>query len=177
MPSDDEKETIKKLSKSLHEAKREHKRVNHDLETLFESYQERGDTVQFRTKVASIVDSRSNYNVNTFIISRDSTEVELNRYHTVEMHSETEAEKLASFLEDFGDEYVGGDKLRNLELPSDLDEFRAGYEDLKQRSDDLSASIDEDMEALNDAVYETYGIEEYQDDIEEYLDSFLTVIQ
>lgn len=177
VPSDEEKETIKELSKSLHEAKREHKRVNYDLETLFESYQERGDTVQFRTKVASIVESRSNYNINTFTISRDGAEVELNRYHTVEMHSEAEAEKLASFLEDFGDDYVGGDELRNLELPSDLDEFRAEYEDLKQRSDDLSASIDEDMAELNDEVYEMYGIEEYRDDIEEYLDSFLTVIQ
>lgn len=75
------------------------------------------------------------------------------RSHTIEMHSESEAEKLASFLEDFGDEYTGGDKLRNLELPSDLDEFRDEHSDLKERADSLSAEINENMEELNDSVY------------------------
>jgi len=177
VPNDDEKEAIKSLSKSLHEAKREHKHLNHELETLFQTYQKRGDTIRFRTKVASIVDSRDNYNINTFSISRDGTKIDLNRYHTVEMHSVDEAEKLASFLEDFGDQYIGGDKLRNLELPSNLDEFRTEYEDLKDRAENLSSEIDADLAVLNDKVYELYEIEEYRDEIEEYLESFLTVIQ
>jgi len=155
----------------------EHKHLNHELETLFQTYQKRGDTIRFRTKVASIVDSRDNYNINTFSISRDGTKIDLNRYHTVEMHSVDEAEKLASFLEDFGDQYIGGDKLRNLELPSNLDEFRTEYEDLKDRAENLSSEIDADLAVLNDKVYELYEIEEYRDEIEEYLESFLTVIQ
>jgi len=151
--------------------------LSHELETLFETYQERGDTIRFRTKISSIVETRENYNINTFTITRDGTEIELNRYHTVEMHSEDEAEKLASFLEDFGDEYIGGDKLRNLELPTDLDEFRDEHDDLKDRVENLSSEMDADLAALNDKVYELYEIEEYRDDIEEYLESFLTVIQ
>lgn len=177
VPSDDEKETIKSLSKSLHEAKRKHKRLSHELETLFETYQERGDTIRFRTKISSVVETQEKYNINTFSITRDGTQIKLNRYHTVEMYSEDEAEKLASFLEDFGDEYIGGDKLRNLELPTDLGEFRDKHDDLKNRVEDLSSEMDADLEGLNDTVYELYGIEEYRDDIESYLESFLTVIQ
>lgn len=177
VPSDDEKETIKALSRDLHKAKREYKRTNHSLETLFETYQERGDTISFRTKVASIVDSRSNYNINSLNISRDGTEIELNQYHSIEMYSEDEAAELASFLEDFGEQYITGDKLRNLELPSSLEEFRNEYDDLKEHTETLSAEINENIAELNDTVYELYELEEYRDDIEEYLDSFLRVIQ
>lgn len=177
VPSDDERESITQRSRRLHEATREHERVAHELETLFEAYRERGDTVQFRTRVARVVERRPNYNLNTFTISRDGTEIELNRYHTVEMYTEDEAEKLASFLEEFGDRYIGGHELRALELPADLDAFRREHDDLRTRAEALSAEIAEDTAALNDDVYELYGIAAYRDEIEEYLKSFRTVIQ
>ena len=37
--------------------------------------------------------------------------------------------------------------------------------------------MESDLAALNDEVYEMYDIEEYQNKIKKYLDSFLTVIQ
>jgi hypothetical protein len=176
IPNKDEKEKIKGLSKNLHENKRKQKRLNYKLETLFEKYEQDNKTVDFRTKISSVVDSRSNYNIKTFTVSREGSMVELNRYHTVEMQNEEEAKKLASFLQEFGDEYIGGDKLRNLKLPKDMGDFSKEYHRIKAELSSVSSQIDSDMSELNDAVYDLYGLNAYRDDIQEYLDSFLKVI-
>lgn len=177
VPSDEEKERIKALSTRLHEAKRELKQANHGVETLLETFSRRGDTVPFRTKVSSIVDTHENYSIGSFNIDQDGTTVHLNRYHTVEMHSEAQAEDLAEFLKDFGGEYIAGDSLRELELPEDFDEFREEHNGFSTRREELSEEIEETLEELNDEVYELYGVTEYRDEIQEYLESFLTVIK
>ena len=176
LPDDETRETIADHSKAIHEAKREVKRLRHDRETLFESFQEDDRTVPFRSKIRSVEDSRD-YNIRTFSIEQDGTEVSLNTHYTVEMHSTHEAAALAEFLEEYGNEYIAGDKLRNLELPESLDDFADEYSDLDSSIDELESRIDAEVDALNETVYELYGVEEHQEEIEEYLASFLKVIK
>ncbi|MDB2243012.1 Eco57I restriction-modification methylase domain-containing protein [Halorubrum ezzemoulense] len=176
LPDDVTRETIADHSKTIHEAKREAKKLRHERETLFESFQEDGRTVSFRSKIRSVVDSRD-FNIRTFTIEQNGTEVSLNRYYTVEMHSTHEAASLAEFLEKYGDEYIAGDKLRDLELPESLDVFADEHSDLDGAIDDLEDRIETEIDALNETVYELYGVAEHREEIEEYLDSFLTVIK
>lgn len=176
VPDEEEKETIKNISKSIHEKKREYKKSTDESEKLFEQYKMRGDTVGFRSRIASVLKSQP-YNIGSFNIEQNGTELSLNHFHTVEMHNEHEAAALAEFLEDFGDEYIAGDKLRDLELPERLDEFRDEHDVLQAEINELETTIEEETSALNQAVYELYGVADHQEEIESYLDSFLKVIK
>lgn len=176
LPDADTRETIAAHSKAIHEAKRQVKKTRHNRETLFESFKDAGDTVDFRTKIRSVVDSQD-YNIGSFNIEQDGTEVQLNRFHTVDMYSTADAEALAAFLTEFGDEYIAGDKLRNLELPENFDEFRSEHTTLSREINSLQSEIDAEREALNDAVFDLYGLEPHRGEITAYLDSFLKVIK
>lgn len=177
IPDEEEREKIADHSKAIHEAEHQIRQRKHDRETLFQTLRDEGETVSFRSKIRSVVDTQDRYNVGSFNIEQDGTEISLNRFHTVEMHSESAAEDLGDFLEKFGDEYIAGDKLRELELPRNLDEFRERHTDLSTEIEDLEHRIKTERAALNDTVYELYGLEEYRGDIEDYLKSFLTVIK
>lgn len=176
VPDDETCEAITGYSEAIHDAKRKLKTQQHNLETLFETFKQEDKTESFRTKVRSVVDSQD-YNIGSFNVKQDGAEVSLNRFHTVRMHSEAAAENLAEFLKEFGDEYIAGDKLRNLELPEDFDEFRDAYSTITSEISDLENQIASEREALNDEVFALYGLEEYRDEVEGYLDSFLKVIQ
>ena len=177
VPNDDERELIRECSETLHTAKRDVRRLDHERDMLLEKFQERGDTTPFRTFIKSVVSSRDRYRVRSFNIEQNETEVSLNRYHSVEMQSSGAATDLAEFLKEYGDEYIAGDKLRNLALPSDLDEFRSQYADLTTTIENLESTITEAEEQLNTEVYELYGIEDHRDEIEQYLESFRKVIK
>lgn len=176
LPDDETREAIADHSKTIHEIKRKVKKLRHDRETLFESFKNNDRTVSFRSKIRAVVDSRD-FNINTFTIEQDGTEVSLNRYYTVEMHSTREAAALAEFLQEYGDKYIGGGKLRDLELPESLDAFADEHSDLDGSIDELETRIDEEVDALNDNVYELYGVAGHKGEIETYLDTFLKVIK
>jgi len=176
LPDDDTRDTIAGYSKEIHEAKRQLKKREFDRETLFETFKDNDKTESFRAKIRSVVDSQD-YNIGSFNVEQESTEVSLNRFHTVEMHSEDDAEDLAGFLEEYGDEYIAGDELRNLELPEDLDDFRDAHSTVSREISALGDRIESEREKLNDAVFGLYGLEEYRDEVEDYLDSFLKVIK
>ncbi len=176
LPDDNTRETIAQHSKAIHEAKRGLKTREHRKETLFETFITDDRTVSFRSKIRSVTDSQP-YNIRSFDIEQNGTELSLSHFHTVEMHSEHEAAALAEFLNDFGDEYIAGDKLRDLELPERLDEFRDEHDELQAEIHELNTTIEEETDALNQEVYDLYGVADHEDEIESYLDSFLKVIK
>lgn len=177
VPDDDERDRVSGYSEDLHTAKREIQAVRHDREKLMETFEDRGDTVPFRTFVKSVVDSHDRYGLKSYNIEQDGAEVKLNRYYRVELVDEATASDLADFLKKFGDEYVSGGQLRDLSLPSDLDEFRDEHADLSAQIEDFEDTINTAEEELNSAVYELYGVEDHREEVEEYLESFLTVIK
>lgn len=176
VPEDDEKEEIKKHSQAIHEEKRKLKDREYEQETLFETFQEDGRTVNFRDHIQSVTESRD-VNLRTLDLEQDGVTVQLNSFYTVEMYDEGGAEELVEFLERFGEEYITGSKLRELELPDDLEEFTDEYEAMSEEINELEKSIETETEQLNTKVYDLYDVSEHRDDIEEYLDNFLKVIK
>lgn len=177
VPTPEEREEISGYSKDLHEAKRELERLRHERDRLLDSFQERGDTTPLRVFVDSVGRSTDGYSIKSFNVEQDGGEVTLNRFHTVAMQDEDAARELAEFLEEYGDEYVAGDELRNLVLPTDLEEFRTEHAALAASIKELQSTISETEAQLNAAVYDLYGVGEHREEIEEYLESFLTVIE
>lgn len=182
IPDDDQRREIATRSKALHDLRqRQHQTVKR-RENLFDHYREDGKLVPFRDYIRKVIKEHDTYSFSSLNTEIEGAELQLNQNFVIEAYSEEKAQALEAFLRTFEDvfdegQFIGG-RLDELSLPADLDEFSDEYDRLASKISRLEDDIAEQKAALNEAVYDMYGIDEsIREDIREYLDDFLTVIE
>jgi hypothetical protein len=182
IPSDEEQEEVIGYSTDLHELHKELHTTEQRQAQLFSRYEEQGDLIPFRDHIQATVKEHSRYSLKSLNTEINGSELTLNQSFVVELYDESDAVELKEFLEKFEDVFdegrFVGDSLDNLRLPRDLQAFTDDYDTLSAEINRLEDKIDSKKEALNEAVFDIYGIDEDdRESIQEYLEDFLTVIE